>query len=64
MTPVHYSVVTENLEMLEFLLKNEADAGCKNGFDETPKDIAVKRGQAEILNLLSKCFQENMTMEE
>ncbi|MCH1911596.1 ankyrin repeat domain-containing protein [Leptospira noguchii] len=51
-TPLHYAVLSGKLNTAKILLKYGADKTIKNGDGETPLDIAKKKGNKELIELL------------
>lgn len=51
-TPLHYAVLYDNIEAVEFLLKRGADPFAANLCDQSPIGIAEKNGRRNIVDLI------------
>ncbi len=52
-TPLHWAVRENQKEIVKLLLEGGADVHARNRNDETSLDIAIKRGDKELIGLLS-----------
>ena len=50
-TALHIAAKEGKLKFVKFLLKNGADATLKNGKGKTPKEIAIRNGNIELIDL-------------
>jgi len=51
-TPLHTAVQEGNIDMVDFLLSNEADANARREFNDTPLRLAAEGGHLEIVRNL------------
>ncbi|EMO65136.1 ankyrin repeat protein [Leptospira borgpetersenii serovar Pomona str. 200901868] len=51
-TPLHYAVLSGKLSTAKILLEHGADKTIKDGDGKTPLDIAKKKGDKELIELL------------
>lgn len=51
-TALMYAVCNGNYETVEYLIENGANPNLKNKYNETVYDMAIKKGNLDILNLL------------
>lgn len=53
-TPLHLSIMENNIRMSYLLLIKNCDRSLKNDFGSTPYDVALKKGNKRILGLFKK----------
>ena len=51
-TPLHYAVLHEMVDAVEFLLKKGADIDCKNICGDTPVDVSLRNNNSNIHDML------------
>jgi len=55
MTPLHYAVLGENTQIVQYLLQNNPDPHIQSLFRrETPLDLAKRKELNEIADLIEK----------
>lgn len=52
MTPLHWAVENENVEVIEALLQGGADPQAVSKFDKTPISMATEMGRGDIVHIL------------
>jgi ankyrin repeat protein len=57
-TPLAYAAMKGNPAMIEVLLRNSADAGMTTREGDTPVELALRMGHAEVADLLKKARRE------
>ena len=62
-TPLGYAAMKGNPAMAELLLRNGADAGVTTREGDTPVELALRMGHAELADLLRKARQANEAAE-
>lgn len=63
MTPLHWAVQNEHLEVVSTLLKHGANPDLVNKFDKTPVDIAVELNRMDILQTLQVIQRDSIVNE-
>lgn len=57
-TALHFAVLHGNHIAIRLLLKHGAEVAARNRDADTPRDIAIKRGDAESVRLLEKAERQ------
>lgn len=64
MTPLHWAVQNEHLDVISLLLKHGANPDIVNKFEKTPADIAVDLNRMDILQQLQFINKDPLVMNE
>lgn len=56
MTPLHWAVENQNLEVIETLLQAGADPNALSKFDKSPVSMAKDLDRSDIVELLEVCY--------
>jgi ankyrin repeat protein len=59
-TALAYAAAKGNTRMVELILRNGGDAGLSTKEGDTPVELALRFGHAEVADLLKRARQEQM----
>lgn len=54
MTPLHWAVEREHIEVMHILLEHGADANATSKFDKTPISLALEHDRLDLVDILQQ----------